>query len=256
MHEYRGRTPVAGSGTRIDRTAGVSRVATEAGTGSLRSRFLRHIEHAAFPCVGAKAALARHRIRCVQAGSLASPKEAERVHDGLTAFSAFLASRSPRSRAVHSFAVIFSGPGDTDERGFEALMWRFLQRLHDIDRARGHAWAADAVRAPDHPRFSLSIATHPYFVVGLHPGASRLARRFDVPVLVCNSHRQFERLRADGRYARMQAATRARDLALQGSLNPNLADFGTASEARQYSGRAVEDDWRCPLRIRDETSRG
>ena len=87
-------------------------------------------------------------------------------------------------------------------------------------------------------------------MIGLHPGASRQARRFETPVLVFNSHRQFQRLRADGRYAKMQKATRGRDVALQGSINPNLADFGTASEARQYSGRAVEPHWACPLRVK------
>jgi hypothetical protein len=35
---------------------------------------------------------------------------------------------------------------------------------------------------------------------------------------------------------------------LQGSINPNLSDFGVHSEARQYSGRAVEDAWKCPFR--------
>jgi FPC/CPF motif-containing protein YcgG len=45
----------------------------------------------------------------------------------------------------------------------------------------------------------------------------------------------------------MQRATRKRDIALQGSLNPNLADFGTAPETRQYSGRPVGPDWRCPF---------
>ncbi len=80
----------------------------------------------------------------------------------------------------------------------------------------------------------------------MHAGASRIARCFRHPVLVFNSHRQFEQLRADGRYAKLQQATRERDRAMQGSINPNLADFGAASEARQYSGREVEEDWQCP----------
>jgi FPC/CPF motif-containing protein YcgG len=36
---------------------------------------------------------------------------------------------------------------------------------------------------------------------------------------------------------------RARDVALQGSMNPMLSDFGEQSEARPYSGRAVPQDW-------------
>lgn len=64
-------------------------------------------------------------------------------------------------------------------------------------------------------------------------------------------HRQFEQLRADGRYRRMQAAIRERDMALQGSINPSLADFGATAEACQYSGRKVGAQWTCPLRIRN-----
>jgi len=91
------------------------------------------------------------------------------------------------------------------------------------------------------------MVEHPFFVIGLHPHASRLARRFSNPALVFNSHRQFEKLREDGRYWKIQAATRSREIDLQGSINPNLADFGEESEARQYSGRMVEADWRCPF---------
>jgi FPC/CPF motif-containing protein YcgG len=64
---------------------------------------------------------------------------------------------------------------------------------------------------------------------------------------VFNAHHQFEKLREEGRYARMQEVIRCRERNLQGTLNPNLADFGTSSEARQYSGRPVEEEWRCPF---------
>jgi FPC/CPF motif-containing protein YcgG len=65
---------------------------------------------------------------------------------------------------------------------------------------------------------------------------------------VFNPHEQFERLRADGHWKRMQETIRRRDLELQGSINPMLSDFGEQSEARQYSGRAVEDNWRAPFK--------
>lgn len=49
---------------------------------------------------------------------------------------------------------------------------------------------------------------------------------------------------------------RARDKTLQGDLNQNLADYGEASEARQYSGRAVENDWKCPFhKVADDADR-
>lgn len=218
--------------------------------GPLTQRFLARIADSSFPCVGSKAALARDAIRTLELGPLGQRDNDAPLHGAIAAFAARMDANTAEDSTVHSFVALFAGPCDTDERRFEALLWSQLQRLHELDLRRGHAWASDVSCDPDDPRFSFSVAGHPFFVIGLHPGASRMARRFASPALVFNSHRQFERLRADGRYARMQAATRRRDVALQGSINPNLADFGAASEARQYSGRAVGPDWTCPFHPR------
>jgi uncharacterized protein len=75
------------------------------------------------------------------------------------------------------------------------------------------------------------------------------------PTLVFNAHHQFEKLRGEGRYARVQEVIRDRERNLQGNLNPNLADFGTRSEARQYSGRTVEEEWRCPFHAHEGGTR-
>lgn len=221
-----------------------------AGDGAIAASFRAFIDAPSFPCVGSKAALARGAIRTREFAPLGQRANDIPLLDAIGAFAAMLDGLDRDDRTVHSFVALFDGPRDTDERRFEALLWSQLQRLHDLDAGRGMRWAADVSGDPDDPRFSLSLAGHPFFVIGLHPGASRLARRFAWPALVFNSHRQFERLRADGRYRRMQAATRKRDIALQGSINPNLADFGAAAEARQYSGREVDAEWRCPLRRR------
>ncbi len=218
--------------------------------GDLATRFLSFIDDPSFPCVGSKAALARKAIEPHQFGRLGDRTNDAPLLDALTAFARRIEATPEQDTTVHSFAALFDGPADTDEQRFEAMLWSQLQRLHDLDARRGTPWAADVSRDPDDPRFSLSLGGHPFFVIGLHAGASRLARRFEVPVLVFNSHRQFDRLRADGRYAKMQAATRQRDTALQGSINPNLADFGTAAETRQYSGRRVEAGWTCPFHVR------
>ena len=209
--------------------------------------FLKHIENPDFPCVGSKAALAQDAIRTLELGALGQRSNDAALLDGLAKFARHLAAQPHDSKVVHSFVAIFDGPTDTDEMRFEALLWSQLQRLHLLDVRRGNAWADGVSRNPDSPKFSLSMAGHPFFVIGLHPGASRIARRFAWPAMVFNSHVQFDRLREDGRYEKMQKATRARDLALQGSINPNLADFGTAPETRQYSGRRVEADWKCPF---------
>jgi FPC/CPF motif-containing protein YcgG len=65
---------------------------------------------------------------------------------------------------------------------------------------------------------------------------------------VFNLHDQFERLRAEGRYERLRASIVDRDAAWTGSVNPMLAQHGERSAARQFSGRAVPDDWACPFR--------
>ena len=218
--------------------------------GDLTQTFLDHVADPAFPCVGSKAALARGAIETLELDRLGERDNDAPLLGALAAFGRHLDAERDGATTVRSFAALFDGPGDTGEQRFEALLWSQLQRLHDLDAARGTRWAPDVTPDPSDPRFSLSLAGHPFFVIGLHGGASRLARRLPFPALVFNSHRQFEQLRADGRYAKMQAATRGRDIALQGSINPNLADFGRASEARQYSGRAVDSGWVCPFRAR------
>ena len=46
---------------------------------------------------------------------------------------------------------------------------------------------------------------------------------------------------------RMRDTIRRRDVELQGSINPMLADHGQISEGRQYSGRAVGPAWCAPF---------
>jgi uncharacterized protein len=82
----------------------------------------------------------------------------------------------------------------------------------------------------------------------MHPNASRQSRRFFMPALAFNAHDQFQNARQTGNFDRIVRAVRTRELRLQGSLNPELREFGTRSEARQYAGRATEDDWKCPFR--------
>jgi FPC/CPF motif-containing protein YcgG len=66
--------------------------------------------------------------------------------------------------------------------------------------------------------------------------------------MVFNLHDQFEQLRAAGRYEGMREKIMVRDEAVAGSRNPMLSRHGEASEARQYSGRVVDEQWRCPFR--------
>jgi FPC/CPF motif-containing protein YcgG len=198
-----------------------------------------------FSCVAGKTAWQQSVVVHHHLGLLAGPGSAAQLHPLLVDFARYL---NERETLLASFAVTFTEPAQMSEERFEELLWEQLQQVHEIDAAAGCAWDPAADRDPASPHFAYSIGGHAFFVVGLHSTASRTTRRFPLPTLVFNSHRQFERLKERGMYQRIQKQVRQREMALQGSLNPNLSDFGNDSEAGQYSGRAVEPDWRCPFR--------
>ncbi|MEM5494951.1 guanitoxin biosynthesis heme-dependent pre-guanitoxin N-hydroxylase GntA [Hoeflea sp. AS16] len=210
----------------------------------ISNSFEQFIQSAEFPCVGAKSALARDALSVFEVGEIDSPADDVEIHRALRDFSESLDHQSP---IVRSFVVIFEGPVGLDEEAFEKALWNRLQSLHNLDVVSGQQWSDVVDHDPASPHFSLSIGGEPFFVIGLHPNASRPARRFEKPALVFNSHLQFEKLRADGRFDKMKEIIRKRDAALAGNVNPMLNDHGTASEARQYSGRAVDPEWKCPF---------
>lgn len=217
---------------------------------SRRAAFMQWLEGPSSPCVGAQLAQAQGNVTTVLAPALGSQAAAAPTYEAVRRFLAAGCVQSIQGHDVHTLAVVYDGPRGMDEPGFERLLWAQLQRLHELDLEHGERWCTDVSADPSDPRFSFSLQGHPWFVIGLHPGASRVARRAPSPVLVFNSHHQFNALKADGRYAKMQEATRERDRQLQGSINPMLADHGEVSEARQYSGRAVGRAWRCPFHAR------
>lgn len=198
-----------------------------------------------FPCVGAKSALAAGGLAMIEAGPLACGRDDDRILAALERTAdAFWRGSGGR---LHSLAVLFDGPAPADEALFEAQMWARLQALADRDAARGAPFDPEVSEHPASASFAVSFGGHGYFIIGLHPAASRPGRRFDTPVLVFNLQAQFAALRREGLYDKMRAAIVARDTALAGSPNPMLADFGDASAAPQFSGRQVGADWFCPF---------
>lgn len=211
-----------------------------------RDAFADYIRSSGFPCVGAKAALVQDRITVMEAGDITDPRFDVEIYKGIERFIGTLERDTP---VVQSLAVIYPASPEMDEAAFEAAMWERLQCLHNLDAIRGVEWAEDTDADPTSAHFSMSVAGEAFFVVGLHPGAHRPARCFRHPVMVFNSHDQFERMRADGRYDTMKRIIRKRDRALSGSINPVLEDFGNSSEAKQYSGRrrGEAETFDCPF---------
>ncbi|HEY2139517.1 MAG TPA: guanitoxin biosynthesis heme-dependent pre-guanitoxin N-hydroxylase GntA [Chthoniobacterales bacterium] len=251
--------------------------------GEAENAFREFVLRSEFPCLGAKAALNSEshtlRVYAQLGGENATNKlsadlyaftrsidrdsnllpHPERMHlsdegrrvtrrafESRSALRMREASMKGPSNEYATFVAIFERPRNTTEIEFENLFWKQLRALHDYD-ARHFAWDAHVSSDPADPHFSFSFGGQSLYVIGLHANSSREARRFPWPALIFNPHEQFERLRADGKWKRMQEAIRSRDLELQGSINPMLSDFGEQSEARQYSGRAVEDDWKAPF---------
>ena len=206
----------------------------------VREEFRAFVFDPDFSCLGARAALRHDDHRIGAYGPIGTPEATARLALDLARF-----APAADGAEFATFVAAFMGAAPEGEAEFEALLWSQLQALHDADETRG--WAPSVSDRPEDPRFAFSFAGTAFFVVGLNPASSRLARRFGWPTLVFNPRVQFERLREDGRYAGLRDQIRAREVALQGTLNPNLADFGEASEARQYSGRAIEPGWRCPF---------
>lgn len=209
----------------------------------MEKEFSTFVADERFPCLAGKGAVHRgdHTLRIYDTlGSQASAAGLARDLSG------FVATWPADRAGLRAFVALFRGPAMADEITFERRLWRHLRRLHALDDP-DTAWDPAVSDDPESPEFSFSFGGHALFVVGMHPASSRLARRFRWPALVFNPRAQFERLRAEGKFERLRTLVRERDVALQGTPNPSLADFGERSEARQYSGRATEPEWRCPF---------
>ncbi len=201
----------------------------------------RHVTNADFPCVGAKASFNGNFYRYGFYDEISSPDATSGLAHDLWYYAK---DQSALNTNYATFIASFRGPKVMNEAEWEKRLWQQLQSLHEIDRSD---WDETVCSDPGESQFSFSFAGIGFFIVGLHQGASRLSRKFAWPTMVFNVHAQFERLREEGLFERMQSMIRTRDLKLQGSLNPNLSDFGKQSEAKQYSGRPVEKEWKCPF---------
>ena len=208
-------------------------------------RLQAHVSDVNYPCVMARSVFNRDAFRISTYARLGEPGNAEMLCHDLYQFS--VEFPVPVSAPV-SFLACFDGPSAADEASFERQLWSQLQSLHRVDK-RYFEWAPDVDSDPASPNFSFSASGRGFFVIGMHPGASRLSRRTPMPVIVFNLHEQFVELRATGKFDGIRDTVRSRDVRLQGSINPMAADFGAGSEAAQYSGRAVSTDWVCPFDV-------
>ena len=224
---------------------------TDYGAHFMIRRFKEQIRDKVFPCLGAHTALANNCIRFYVADQMSSAAKDEAILNFLYAFIDDVRQANDR---FYSAVVLFRGPDIHQEDEFEDMMWKRLQAMSDMDsNVYGYDLRVDM--DPASPHFSFSLKEEAFYIIGLHGASSRKARRFPYPALVFNAHVQFERLRAENHYEKMQQVIRKRDIRYSGSVNPMLSDFGETSEVIQYSGRAYDKDWKCPLVIRHARSK-
>ena len=207
--------------------------------------FSAFIRNASFPCVGAKAAEAHDSLTFYHGWSLRSGWDDVALQDEL---SRFAEAYRQEPALYRSFVALFHEAGVDGEVEYERFLWERLQSLSNKDAWRSYPYDTAVEANPASPHFSLSFGGLAFFVVGMHPNASRPARRFQLPAMVFNIHDQFERLRASGLYENMRQKILDRDQTLAGSVNPMLSRHGDSSEARQYSGRVVSGEWEAPFR--------
>lgn len=143
-----------------------------------------------------------------------------------------------------SFIAVFPNNHFANEIDFENALWNTLQTLHELDDCEWDKTVSDDCESPE---FSFSLGGRAFYIVGLHPESSRMARQAPYTTLVFNLHHQFEKLREMGTYSSVRDTIRKNDEALQGNINPVLEDYGADTETKQYSGRNVEENWKCPF---------
>lgn len=218
------------------------RKATPSNIKNLENTIHKFIKEQDHPCLSAQSVVKNDTLTIGNYKVFGSAEAATAMAKDLQTF---LKNRSSINKArLVSFIAIFDTPKVISETVFENLLWKQLQLLHNIDQMQ---WDSDVSGNPEDARFSFSFGGKAFYIIGMHANSSRMARQFPQPALVFNLHEQFETLREQGHYYKMRNVIRARDRKLQGYENAMVADHGTSSEAKQYSGRTVDEHWKCPF---------
>jgi FPC/CPF motif-containing protein YcgG len=200
-----------------------------------------------FPCLGARAAF--HH------GTYRFGFYKELGHDGSVLALGYdlrrFANEYRQLGAYTTFIACFGRPQVMSESKFEQLLWKHLQKLHEHDDT---PWDCHYDSDPESAHFAFSFAGEAFFVVGMHPGASRFSRRVAYPMLIFNAESQILRLQAEGQLDHFAERIRERDILFQGTINPSLPESAatTGGESRVYAGVAhpAGTPWKCPFHAR------
>lgn len=208
---------------------------------TIRKKFENFILGKDHPCIMAKTVFSMDQVELKAYNGFGSKLSARNI---LKDLESYIKSYDFESNNFQTFIAVFPNAPKYSEIEFENKLWKQLKNLHSED---DRAWDPEVSSNPEDEHFSFSVAGKAFYIVGMHPGASRIARQSPYLAITFNLHCQFEKLREMGSYEIVRDKIRSRDKKLQGSINPVLQDFGSNSEAKQYSGRNVGKEWKCPF---------
>ncbi|WP_026934236.1 guanitoxin biosynthesis heme-dependent pre-guanitoxin N-hydroxylase GntA [Christiangramia echinicola] len=207
----------------------------------IEKRFKNWILQEDHPCIMAQTVFSQKAFRINNYGELGNVNNVRKL---LKDINHYIENYDFTSNDFQTLIAVFPDSEITCEDEFELLLWK---QLSDLARADNKTWDAEVSNDPENENFSFSLGGRAFYIVGMHPESSRIARKSPYPSIAFNLHHQFEKLREMGVYHNVRDKIRERDKNLQGSINPVLQDFGERSEARQYSGKATEEEWTCPF---------
>lgn len=216
----------------------------------LHAQFRAMMLSGAYPCLGGASAVRNGSYRFALYCDLGSPAA---VRDCAHDLNLFLRDTPADAQPVAVLVAVFVGHLPGGEIGFEEALWRQLQQMHRLEAAWAGRPAPSPIRTDesDESDPGFFFGDREFFVVGLHPSASRWARRFSWPTLIFNALTHEAVLQRRGQYERMQHAVRRRDRLLQGSVNPAI----DLPQLAQFSGRAVDTGWECLKGITNNNAR-
>ncbi|MCY0976897.1 guanitoxin biosynthesis heme-dependent pre-guanitoxin N-hydroxylase GntA [Chryseobacterium wangxinyae] len=216
-------------------------VQAEAEVENIENQYKDFILNGQHPCIMAKAMFKMDKYHLHVYDDMHNPGSLELLIANLYHY---ISQYNFEGNSFESFLAVFPNNHFKDEISFEKNLWITLQKLHELDDCE---WDERVSDDPDNPYFSFSLKGRAFYIIGMHPSSSRIARKAPYTTLVFNLHWQFDKLREMGTYHAVRDTIRKNDQVLQGSINPVLKDFGDDSETRQYSGRNVEAQWKCPF---------
>ncbi len=127
--------------------------------------YLDYLNAKEFPCIAAKAALAKQQVKCMVADHMACPKDDINI---LQFLYDFVDQYRSSNEFYNSAAIIFTGPQMHSEEMFDALLWQRLQALQTAD-AKNHIFDNRVESDPSSAKFSFSIKQEAFYIIGLHP---------------------------------------------------------------------------------------